>query len=59
MNKTVHNAAQFKLYVNVAMGTLQYSTPYYVMIMYVSFMLLIPRDVLPGDSKAIGITCAL
>ena len=29
------------------------------MITYVSFIYLIPEDVLPGDSKAIGIICTL
>ena len=34
------------------MGTVKLSTPYYVMITYVSFMIyLIHEDVLPGDSK--------
>ena len=42
------------------MGRLQFSTPHYVMITYVSFMLyLIREDVLPGNAKAIGIICAL
>ena len=52
------------MHVNVAMGTLLFNTTHYVMIMYVSFMLysfldLILDDVLPGDSKAIGIIGAL
>ena len=41
------------------MGTLQYSTSNYIMITYISFTYLIPGDVLPGNSKAIGIICAL
>ena len=34
------------------MGTVKYSTPYYIMITYIS---IIPEDVLPGDSEAIYI----
>ena len=45
------------------MGTLVIYTTHYVMITYISFyglfIYLIPEDVLPGDSEAIGITCAL
>ena len=44
---------------NVAMGTVKYSTPYYVMITFIKFTYLIPEDVHPGDSKAIGLTCTL
>ena len=41
------------------MGTVKHSTPYYVCQFYALFIYLIPEDVLPGDSKAIGIICTL
>ena len=37
----------------------KHSTPYYAYQFYALFIYLIPEDVLPGDSKAIGITCTL
>ena len=52
--------AQFSMYVNVAMGTLLYALRNdYVYQYYSFFIYMIPEDVLPEDSKAIGIIFAL